>query len=833
MYARSFKLTTENRFLFSVLIILFLGLICQPVFSQAKADAPKSQKKDQSVIKKYNDGYRELDEKDDAPRSNEIILNKLKNSERYYKQALRFVEKKDVSSAQKCFNEAIRILWDLEGYPGIDENDSYNILVQSIIDDYENFIKDIDDFDADSPFFLIRCKITKEIENIRPAPVPVVNSLALKKDTTDTEDSLRAAGVMAEDKHVLAQNIEVIPLEDNSSVQSMITLFSTHALLSKYVKTWIERSGKWFPMVKRIAKEENMPEDIIYLSMIESGVNPTIMSKAKAVGMWQFMRATGERYNLNAHPSIWLDERRDPEKSTRAAMRHMRDLFNQFGNWYSALAAYNCGAGCVQRAINKSRKDDPDYWDIRQYLPSETQLYVPKFIAAAKIYKNPAAYGFNPSEFKYHTEFTYDTFKITEPINLNALAKCASIKLEELQAYNPELLRTCTPPDVDEYIVKIPVGCKEKFTQNFVALTQEEKQPWLNHKVESGETVRSIARLYGVSAQTLADVNDISSFKKKIKAGTELRIPLERYEIKSRDIAAATAPAPKTKAAPDYLKRNKERTAIAATQTDTEPEYVTHEVQTGETLYSIAQRHGMTVEDLKDLNEIENEESIVAGTKLKLAQKTTTPTIASSDEGDDDNTQVAPTPEKKAKQPKTKIVKHKVRKGETLARIADDYNVSIESIRKNNGLKKNSLKAGQVLKINTSKQGSSDRNVADNSSSSKQVTHKVKKNETLSIIAARYGVTEQQLKKWNPQAIAGNTVYAGTKLKVNQNITSKGSSSASSKKVNNLPKSYKVHKGESLASIAKKFGVTPGSLKKKNKSLANGKVKPGQTIRIQ
>ncbi len=804
MYKLVVKWVIENRYLITLLVFMFAISVDTPIVSaQTQKTSAKATSK-QAQTKKFADNYSALDDADATPTSNQVILNKIRNSEKYYKQALRFVEKKDIPSAEKCFNEAIRLALDLESYPGIESNEDYSTLVQAIIDDYDNFIKDIDDLDPDSPLFVVRSKVLQEVEGIHPTPQPKINTINTKRDSMLVPSI--SAPISTITTAILDPTALSIPLEENPSVTKTISWFSNpHPKTGgqKFYKRWLERSTKWFPMMRRIAREEGVPEEIICLSMIESGLRPESISRAKAVGLWQFMRATGERYGLNDRSSIWVDERRDPEKSTRAAVRHLKDLYNNFGHWYLAFAAYNCGPGCVQRAINRSKKENPSFWDILEFLPPETRIYVPQYIAATKIFLNPSEYGFNLGELNFIPEYKYDTYTITEPISLKAIAKCAETSLEEIQALNPELIRACTPPDVESYDVKIPLGSLKTFAANFPNLTVEEKQPWITHVVEYGETLRSIAKYYGVNSAELAEQNDIKATTKKLKPGTELRIPLGLIDNKNSSFASNNQESSSPKPVSATTKKTKE---------SSNQKYITHEVKAGESLFSIAQSHGVTIDYLKELNEIEGSgDDIVAGSKLKIAVDNSkeTKNIASK---------------------KSKTITHKVRKGETLARIADSYGVSIDAIKKANNLKKNTVKSGQKLTIKVVPEDAGENLASSKPAAGKQISHKVKKNETLGTIAARYGVTEQQIKKWNPKQVAGNTVYAGTKLKIVTSEPAKGSS-APQKKVNALPKNYKVKNGDSYEKIAKKFGVSVSQLKSKNKNKKT--LKTGETIRIQ
>ncbi|MCX7736302.1 MAG: LysM peptidoglycan-binding domain-containing protein, partial [Candidatus Kapabacteria bacterium] len=419
--------------------------------------------------------------------------------------------------------------------------------------------------------------------------------------------------------------------------------------------------------------------------------------------------------------------------------------------------------------------------------------------------------------------YKYDTYTINEPISLKALAKCSGTTLEHLQNLNPELLMTTTPPDATSYTIKIPPGTRELFAANLATLTPEEKKPWIIHKVAKKETIGSIAKYYGIPEKVILSANNINSDRTKIKLPATLLIPVDAREFEETLIAA-------NQSEPDQqISNNKEpETQIISVKSE---DYITHNVSNGENLYTIAQRYGVRLADLRILNNIPyDQENVEPGTTLKIAK----------------NVNVTEAPKepviKKLNSPV--IIRHNVRPGETLAQIADDYNVSIESIKKLNNLKDNKI-IGNSLKIivnpsqnqnkkllSSDDQTSSDRRKV-NETVKKKISYKVKSGDNLSNIAAKFGVTESQLKNWNSKKIDGNTVFKGTYLTIYQENISKGSSAPTSKGVKKVPKYYTVKRGDTISEIANKFGVSTKSIKTKNKNLNDKNLKAGQKIRIQ
>ncbi len=251
-----------------------------------------------------------------------------------------------------------------------------------------------------------------------------------------------------------------VPIQMNKQVRAYLVYFSTER--KGVIRNYLSRSTRYLPMIKEVFEEYGLPEDLAYLAMIESGFNNKATSPAAAAGMWQFIRGTGLRYGLAI--DSYVDERRDPEKSTRAAAKYLLDLYKQFGSWYLAAASYNCGEGRVQRELNQS--NHKNFWELsaNMCLPNETKNYVPQMIAATIIAKNPEKFGFK--NVSYQPALKVDKAQVNEATSLRAAAFAVNVPADDLQALNPELLRGVTPPDSPNYALNLPPNSKELFNRN-------------------------------------------------------------------------------------------------------------------------------------------------------------------------------------------------------------------------------------------------------------------------------------------------------------------------------------------------------------------------------
>ncbi|MGH9680916.1 MAG: LysM peptidoglycan-binding domain-containing protein, partial [Candidatus Acidiferrales bacterium] len=421
----------------------------------------------------------------------------------------------------EAFDDLLASGFDIESTPVL--NQMYHQILDTVSQEEVEAFRDGDGFREQKP-------TPAAIDEIADQPIPEPGAF-------DPNLRGRAEGEVQAVHHDL-------PLVVNDQVLAYLNYFQTPRG-SAIVETGLHRSGRYRAMVRRVLKEEGLPQDLIYLAQAESAFQPQAVSKAGARGMWQFMSFAGRKYGLEKN--WWLDERQDPELATHAAARDLRDLYEQFGDWYLAMAAYNSGAGTVQRAVE--RTGYADFWELyrRNVLPQETKNYVPIILALTLISKDPARYGI---QFDPEPPMKADAVKPGQPIDLRLVAETIDTDLDTLRSLNPELLRLVTPADPD-FVLYLPEGTAERFFDEIADIPPDKWVSWRRHKVEEGETLFAIAKQYRVSTAEIADANNLSA-DATLEEGQKLIIPASprgeaamgkviRYRVRRRDTAATIA----------------------------------------------------------------------------------------------------------------------------------------------------------------------------------------------------------------------------------------------------------------------------------------------------
>lgn len=396
-----------------------------------------------------------------------------------------------------------------------------------------------------------------------------------------------------------------IPIDVNEAVRAYVRFFQTEPARKHFVR-WLGRLARYEARYRSIMRANGLPEDTLFLAMIESGFANLAYSRARAVGPWQFIAGTARRMGLAQ--DFWVDERRDPEKSASAAAAYLKELHNEFGDWRLAWAGYNAGAGKIEKALKKGQSD---FWTMAQgrVLKRETKGYVPKLMAAALVSKHPQAFGFTKAEIEPETWPEFDEVVVRGAVGLDAVASAAGVSERDLRDLNPELRRSCTPPR--EYSIKVPRGHGEAFAKNWPGVANSARLSFAHHTVAKGDSLAAISLAYGVPVATVANLNGLK-VGRRLRPGTELVVPLSGQarksgQLSSESVARARLDALK-KSKPELVEREPEpRSAPVARieQVDGRTR-ATVLVQAGDSLWAIAQKFGVRIEELCRWNGIHN-----------------------------------------------------------------------------------------------------------------------------------------------------------------------------------------------------------------------------------
>ncbi|MBI3477178.1 MAG: transglycosylase SLT domain-containing protein [Acidobacteria bacterium] len=478
-----------------------------------------------------------------------------------------------------------------------------------------------------------------------PAPIDEAN------EQTPTVDASVKAKAEAEVKSTHSD----LPLMMTDQVAGFINFFSNRGRGT--LERALARSGRYEEMIRRILKQEGVPQDLIYLAQAESGFHSLAVSRAGARGMWQFMGSRAKGYGLQRN--FWVDERQDPEKATRAAAHHLKDLYAQFGDWYLAMAAYNSGPGRVQSAVK--RTGYADFWELyrRDVLPKETRNYVPIILAVTIMAKNPEQYGLD--DVNRDQPIPYDTVKIDYPIDLRLLAQCVNATPAELQELNPSLLRLSTPKD-GTFDLHLPVGTKKNFEAAVAAIPADKRLWWRYHDVKDGDTLASLARTYHTTSRAISEANKLDD--DSLESQTRLVIPIVAGKF---------------------------------SDTGTYAHRITrYKVHKGDTVETVAENFAVPVKMVRSWNRLKG--NSLAGRKVLYLHLPVTPGVA--------DTHVATTHSRRSRKkttdakvsPPSGVVHHRVKSGETLYSIASSYNTTVAALQRNNR-NTSSLRPGMILVV--------------------------------------------------------------------------------------------------------------------------------------
>ena len=496
-----------------------------------------------------------------------------------------------------------------------------------------------------------------------PAPIDETNGM------TPAADASTKAKAEAELKKTRSD----LPLMMTDQVAGFIAYFSGRG--RGVFERAYARSGRYHDMIIATLKEEGVPQDLIYLAQAESGFHPLAVSRVGARGIWQFMASRARGYGLSHN--MWVDDRQDPEKSTRAAAHHLKDLYGQFGDWYLAMAAYNSGPGTVQAAVK--RTGYADFWELyrRNVLPKETRNYVPIILAVTIMAKNPAQYGL--LDVAMERPLDSDMVTINYPVDLRLVAQCVNSTASDLQDLNPSLLRLTTPR-TGEFQLHIPAGTKDQYETAIAAIPADMRLWWRFHTVQSGDTLASLARTYHTTAKSISEVNHLDGTA--LEANAQLIIPVAPGKHPQSDTAT-------------YARR-----------------ITRYKVRKGDTVESVAENFGVSPQMLRRWNGIHGES--LRGRRVLALHLPISPsardaevTASRSSKSKHSTTQTASTkpPATKSSQverlknnEEVAVVHHKVKTGETLYSIASAYRTTVAALKRDN---RNiaTLRPGMILTI--------------------------------------------------------------------------------------------------------------------------------------
>ncbi len=598
------------------------------------------------------------------------------------------------------------------------------------------------------------------------------------------------------------------PITINRQVEYYLDFFQNRNRVN--FDRWLARSGAYLPMIKEKLRKAGLPQDLAYLAMIESGFSQTARSRARAVGLWQFISATGRRYDLKIN--TYIDERRNPVKSTDAAVEYLSDLYEEFDSWYLAVAGYNAGEGKIRRAVKKYKTNN--FWELaqRKYLKLETKRYVPKLIAAIIVSKNPEKYGF--SQIEYAPPLAYDVFETTKWTSLKSVALACGTEVDELRKLNRELLKPFTPPKNNSYQLRIPVGKKAEVKRNLPRVHAVVSTKYKTHVVKKGESLSRVCRKYGLTKTIVLKVNNLHSAR--LEPGQRLRVPYRTtdYEL-----------LPEGAVAPHFMAKG-----------NGDESFILHKVRPGETVSGIASRYNVPAHLIAGWNDLRDISRIRAGQQLALyvldsGYKSSQPNAKRSNS----KFMVKIEDLKGELEEGREMTYYTVRRGDSLWTISRRHNISMEEIRIWNNLDDNNIYPGNSLLLVANTHNYKENELQpepDTPTDEKRVYYKVRRGDSLWTIARKFDISAEKIRKLNN--LDNNLIHPGSKLLLADNAQMEAEKVSHSKPVTpSDPKGvyYRVRRGDSLWTIARKFKVSSETIRKLN-NLDNNLIHPGTNLMI-
>jgi membrane-bound lytic murein transglycosylase D len=427
------------------------------------------------------------------PTASDLLIQK---AEERFRNGLKFYQERDFTHARSEFDAAIEAMLQASDNPS--DRRLFELRLEEMVDTIHR--DDLSGLGAAS---------VEEVPGFDKAPLEDIVSMTFPVDPR-TKDKVQTE---------VGQITSALPLVVNDTVLGYINYFNGRG--HRTIEAGLERAGKYRAMISRILAEEGVPQELIHLAQAESGFLPRAVSRASAEGMWQFVKFRGNQYGLKQTP--YSDDRLDPEKSTRAAARHLHDLYNEFGDWYLAIAAYNCGPGVIEKAVE--RTGYADFWELRarRMLPIETTNYVPIILAMTIMAKNAPEYRLD--QISSDAPIEYDTINTVSPTNLALIGDLTDTPLPQLIQLNPALLRSIAPANFE---IRVPKGMAQQVTVALERIPAERRGSWRMHRVEPGESLATIARVYNASSSVIASANGLSGNETAL--GDRLLIPAAYHE---------------------------------------------------------------------------------------------------------------------------------------------------------------------------------------------------------------------------------------------------------------------------------------------------------------